>query len=641
MRRQYSQTSSAAAFNWLEAVRHGAVAFAHVSPLNQEESKVRTMNVRIGRHIPLLALSVWGLPLAACGTAQDNPPAAGSDVPAASSPTPVASTSAAAIPTTSVPTTATTPSNVTTPSDVTSDVDMEQPSKCDGAPALAKPRIWRLTYSQIENTLRDQFGFVPPSLSALPGETRLDGFANQSDRLTISPLTAETYFAMGKELGTHALANPERFGIACDIETLGPGACLEDFINHVGQKLWRRPLTTTETLSLAGLFSKTAAQGEGGAGGVASVLQALFMSPNFLHRTELGEGSETGDVIPLTDHELASSLSYLLWDSAPDEELVALANEGKLRDRDVLLAQARRLFETRDRAAPAIRNFLTQWLYLENLDRSVKDPKVFPLATAELPGDLQNELELFLDSILFEPGADRSFKTLFTAEYTFVNERTAPLYGISDVTGEEMVRRDLDPAQRRGIISMAPFLWGHSHGDETNLVGRGAYFRGQLLCERVPLPEGGVPAGKFPPPGSTGRQKFTLHSEGGCKNCHTLFDGIGFSLENYDATGQWRTTEYGQTIDPTGALPLPSEGNVQPGLEFSNFVDLVDQLEDKPDVYDCFAQQFASYAAGRDIPELDECEKEAIIERFAASNYKIDELVMSIVASSSFVSRKN
>jgi Protein of unknown function (DUF1592)/Protein of unknown function (DUF1588)/Protein of unknown function (DUF1595)/Protein of unknown function (DUF1585)/Protein of unknown function (DUF1587) len=515
-------------------------------------------------------------------------------------------------------------------------------SDCAAAPSPAKPRIWRLTGAQLANTLRDQFSFVPTKLNDLPLDERLDGFANQASHLTIGSLLAETYFAMSDELAGQVVKNPSAFGIACSVASLAPGKCLDDFIAATGQKMWRRPLTTAEISSFSGLFTTTAALAEGPTGGVKSVVQALFMSPNALHRTELGSVKDPGVVTPLTDYELASSLSYSLWNTAPDAELLTLASQGQLRDKTVLLAQAKRMFEVQAKSAPAMNSFLQQWLYLENLPTTAKDPTQFPSVTPELNANLGDELRLFSNSVLFDAGADRSLKTLFTASYTFVNARTAPLYGLTDVTGNELVRRELDPSQRRGITSMVPFLWGHSNAEDTNLVGRGAYFRNEVLCSRVSLPPGGVPNNaQFAPPGSTGRQRLGIHATPGCAACHALFDGIGFALENYDSIGQYRTMDQGQVIDPTGNLPLPSESNAEPGITFSSYSDLVAKLAEKPDVYSCFATQFNSYVSGRDIPELDSCEKATVVEQFAKSNYKVDQLVMSIVGSPTFGERKN
>jgi hypothetical protein len=475
----------------------------------------------------------------------------------------------------------------------------------------------------------------------MPSDARLDGFANQAARLTIPPLMAETFFTVGAELGAHAAKNPTTYGITCNVAQLAAGSCLNAFLTKAGQKMWRRPLTADEVGALATLFTTTSAQG-GPAEGVASVMQALLLSPKFLHRTELGTVTQAGAVTPLTDYEIASALSYLIWDAPPDDALFALASQAKLRDKAMLVAQARRMFELREKSEPAMNSFLQQWLYLENLPSSAKDSTAFPLVTPEISQDLSDELRLFTNSVLFDSGGDRSFKTLFTAGYTFVNARTAPLYGISGVSGNTMVRRDLDPTQRRGILSMVPFLWGHSNSEDTNLVGRGAYVRGDVMCHRIPLPPGGVPPGKFADANATGRQRLELHaSDGACATCHAFFDGIGFALENYDAIGRFRTTEHAQTIDPTGTLPLPSEGNQLPGMAFTNFVDLITKLSDKPDAYACFAQQFGSYASGRDFPELDPCERDSLIKQFAAANYKIDELIMSVIGSPSFLDRRN
>lgn len=513
---------------------------------------------------------------------------------------------------------------------------------CDTTPTLAKPRIWRMTNSQLASTLRDQFGVEPAALANLPTDARLDGFANQASQLTIAPLLAEVYYAIGEQLGEATMQSPGKFDIACDVASLAPGACLDGFLAKTAQKLWRRPISPAELTKLAGLFASTAAGGEGASGGVKAVMQALFMAPESLHRTELGTDGTPGVVTRLTDHEVASALSYLIWDSAPDAELTALADQGKLHDDATLATQARRLFATRDKAAPAMQHFFSQWLKLENLSATVKEPSLFPMASPELVADLQQELDLFTNSVLFDAGGDRRFDSLFTADYAFVNGRTAPLYGLTGVTGDTLTRHELNRAERRGIFSMLPFLWGRSHSEDTNLVGRGAYVRAEVLCHRVPLPPGGVPnPGRFADANATGRQRLGIHASPACAGCHSLFDGIGFALENYDAIGRYRTQEHGQPIDATGTLPLPSEGNALPGIPFSNFVDLVDELAAKPDVYSCFAQQFSAYASGRDLPELDACDRERIVAQFASNNHEIDKLVLSVIASPSFLNRQN
>jgi hypothetical protein len=515
------------------------------------------------------------------------------------------------------------------------------PVACTGAVPLAKPRIWRLTHAQIRNTLRDGFGFVPPSAATFPEESRLDGFANRATELKVSPLLADAYFKAGEELGVQAVANPSAFGITCAVASIGTGTCLGTFIATFGQKMWRRPLTDAEITAFTTLYNTTSAQGEGPAGGVKSLVQAFYLSPSFLHRSELGTSQQAGALTPLTDYELASALSYTLWDTAPDDALLALARQSRLRDKTVLIAEAQRLLASPAKASAAMNSFMQQWLFLENLVQTDKDLIVFPLATPEVPQDLAEESRLFVNSVLFDAGGDRSFKTLFTATYGFVNARTAPLYGLQGVTGTTLVRRDLNPTERRGIFSMAPFMWKHAADDSTHLVERGSYFRSEVLCDRVMPPPGGIPQdGRFAPPDATGREKFMIHSDPACAGCHKRFDSIGFAMETYDAIGRFRLTDQGKMIDPSGAIPLPSEP-AGPGLAFTNFVDFIDKLSNKPDVYSCFATQYLSYASGQSFQELDGCAKQSISNEFAKANYKVDGLVLSVISSPSFMDRQN
>jgi hypothetical protein len=506
---------------------------------------------------------------------------------------------------------------------------------------LAKPRIWRLTQNQIRNTLRDRFGFVPPDVETFPAEARLDGFANRSDDLKISPLLADGYFRAAEELGAQAATNPVPFGITCAVASIATGTCLRTFLTTFGEKMWRRPLTDAEVTSFTTLYTTTAAQGAGPAGGIQSVVEAFFLSPNFLHRSELGITQVAGAVTPLTDFELASALSYTLWDTAPDDVLLGLARQGKLRDKTVLVGETKRMLGSVTQASPAMHHFLQQWMYIETLPQANKDVTVYPLGTMEVAADLLEENRLFMNSVLFDAAGDRSLKTLFTANYGFVNSRTAPVYGIQGVTGTGLVRRDLNPSERRGIFSQAGFMWAHADPDGTRLVGRGSYFRGELLCDRVAPPPGGVVAQvRVAPPDATGREKFTIHSIPACAGCHRLFDGLGFAMESYDGIGRFRATDKGKTIDPSGTLPLPSDPS-GPGLAFSSFVDLIDKLSNKPDIYNCFATKYLTYASGRNIDSINTCESKNVVDDFAKAGYKIDSLVLSVVSSPNFMDRTN
>jgi hypothetical protein len=507
------------------------------------------------------------------------------------------------------------------------------------AATLAKPRAWRLTNVQMKNTLLDVLGFSPPTLDMVPGETRLDGFANQSSQLSVAPLVADYYLRASDELAGEVVRKAAMV-VPCPMAKLGTGTCVADFIKSFGLKMWRRPLLDTEVGKLSALYTTTAAQAGGQEAGLRNIVQGLFMSPNFLYRTEVGTGGQPGMVTYLTDYELASALSYMLWDAPPDAKLLELAAQGKLRDQAVLAGEARRLLGVAAKAPVAMHNFLRQWLQIENLLTADKDPTVYTFYNVQVAGDLMEETRLLMNSIMFDSGGDRSFKTLFTAPVGYLNARTAPVYGIANLTGTNLVKTMLNDKERRGILTSAAFMAAHSDGDDTALVSRGRYFREEILCQGVPPPNPND--AMFDPtkvtPDMTNRERLVAHAVNpACKTCHALFDGLGFAMENYDPIGRFRTMDKNKPVDPTGSVPLPSG----PTLQFKNFVDLIDQLGNSPDVYQCFSSQYLSYATGRGAADINECERKLVAEDFVKSGYKMDSLVLSVVNSPSFMARKN
>jgi hypothetical protein len=508
------------------------------------------------------------------------------------------------------------------------------------AGTLAKPRAWRLTNSQMKNTLIDAVGFAPPTLGMLPGETRLDGFANQSDRLSIASLVADYYLKASDELAAEVLRRGAELIPCQQVARVGMGSCLPDFIKSLGLKMWRRPVTDAEVAKLSTLYMTTSTQAGGAEAGVRNVVQGLFMSPNFLYRTELGNAVAGGEVTYLGDYELASALSYMIWDGPPDATLMGLAAQGKLRDQKVLAAEARRMLADGKKAPEAMNSFLQQWLQIEGLLNADKDQALYSIYNKQVAADLLEETRLLMNNVLFDAGGDRSFKTLFTEPFGFINARTAPVYGVANVNGMNFTRTMLDPSQRRGILTSAAFMAAHADGDDTAPVGRGRYFREEILCDRVPPPD--PKDAQFDPSkvtdDMTNRERLIAHATApACKACHALFDGLGFAMENYDPIGRWRTTDKNKQLDVTGSVPLVS-GTL---ITFKNFVDLVDQLSKNQEVYDCFAGQYLSYATGRLADQINPCERKLVADDFVKSGYKVDSLVLSVVNSPSFMARKN
>ena len=506
--------------------------------------------------------------------------------------------------------------------------------------ALPRTRVWRLSHGQLKNTLADVFQYAGTAVDSLPPDARLDGFANRADRLGLSQLLLEHYFAIGDEVGADVVRRSSEF-LGCPVAQLGEGSWLADFLRKVGRRAWRRPLDDADVQGLTGVYAASA-KADSPEAGLKSVVSALLLSPNFLFRTELGPiTDQPGATVRLTDFELAASLAYMLWDGPPDDALLDLAAAGKLHEPATLAAEARRMFKSSKRAPDAMNAFLRQWLKIEDLPTQTKDNTLFPFYSAQVGQDLLDETRLFFDDIVFAPGGDRSVRTLLTSTKGFANARTAAIYGLDTAAldPKSLSKVDLNPKRRRGLLTSGAFLAGHAGGDATKVVDRGSFLREEFLCAEVPAPPQNF---KFEDAAitedMTAREKLLIHAKNpACGSCHHLFDGIGFALENYDAVGRFRETEHGKMIDPTGVLPLPDGGEIS----FANFVDLIDQLAKKPDVYNCFATQYLSYATGRGMREIDSCERANLLANFAQSGYRVDGLVVGLVTSTAFTARRN
>jgi len=495
-------------------------------------------------------------------------------------------------------------------------------------------RVWRLTHTQLRNTILDTFGFSVPVLDALPGESRLDGFANASERLSLSPVLLAYYDKGADAVGDEVVKRSADF-IKCPVTALGQGTCLAEFLKTFGQRAWRRPLTDVEVGKLDKLY-RGAAAAISPAEGLKTVVKGLMLSASFLFRTELGTSQAPGTTTRLTDLELASALSYTLWDAPPDPQLMELALANKLHEPATLKAEAQRMFASSPKAQSALHSFVQQWLETENLQQASKDGMVFPAYSPQVARDIEEETRLFVKGVVFDASGDKTLRTLLTAPYGYVNASTAKLYGAT-TAATTLTRTNLDPTQRRGLLTQASFLATHADSIDTSVVGRGRYIREAVLCSPVPPPPGDFKFNeKVITEDMTAREKFEEHAKNpACSSCHALFDVIGFALENYDAIGQFRKLDKGKTIDPSGVLPLPSGGEIR----FANFVDMIDQLAKGKDAYDCFASQYLMYTSGK--VKLSNCERADIAKVFEESGYKLDALALAIVTSPRFVTRQN
>jgi hypothetical protein len=366
------------------------------------------------------------------------------------------------------------------------------------------------------------------------------------------------------------------------------------------------------------------------------MLKAVLVSPQFLFIAPAREAEPSAPIVPLDDHHLAARLSYLLWSAPPDAELSALADKGELHTPKVLRAQTKRLL-LHPRARALFDGFGAQWLRVNDLERQVFDPALFPQMTPALREAMMQEARLFFESIVHK---NQQAIRFVDSDYTFLNQPLAELYGLgSSVKGPKMRRVKLENPNRGGILGMSATLAATSFPTRTSPVRRGVWVLEQLLGERVPPPPPDIPALDTQEPksvqGLTLRQRTELHTKNPvCANCHRTLDPIGFGLENFDAIGRWRDkNEAGVAIDSAGKLPT--------GTAFSNPAELKRLLAGREsDIARNLTERFMAYALGRPLEGYDEVVIDQLMARIAGDEYKVRTILTEVIASYLFTHRR-
>ena len=404
-------------------------------------------------------------------------------------------------------------------------------------------------------------------------------------------------------------------------------------LTRLARRAYRRPVSAADVDPLVRLVTRAQARGGRFEDGLALALQALLVSPDFLFRTERGRPARPG--APgrrLTDHELASRLSYFLWVSMPDDELIDLADRGRLSSPDVLEAQVTRMLRD-EKAAALVEAFAGQWLQFRALESVSPDRERFPEFDSGLRLAMRRETELLFLHLLRE---DRSLVELIDARYSFVNERLARHYGLEGVKGPEFRRVELLDPRRRGILTHASVLTVSSYATRTSPVLRGKWILENMLNAPPPDPPAGVPRLDEAKVGADAplRQQLEAHrTQPMCAACHQKMDPLGFSLENYDAIGAWREADGKWPIDASGTLP--------DGRSFSGASGLASVLgEDREAFARAVTAKMLTFALGRGLERYDRRTVEAISSRLAASDYRFSALVLEIVKSLPFQRRR-
>ena len=406
--------------------------------------------------------------------------------------------------------------------------------------------------------------------------------------------------------------------------------CAREIVSRLASEAYRRPLSDNDISGLMNFYSAGSARG-GFEGGVRRALEAILASPHFVFRFEREpENKDPGETYRLSDVDLASRLSFFLWGMPPDAELLEIAAEGKLSNKELERQSQRMLADPRSEALGT--RFAGLWLRLQDLYKVRPDPNFYPNFDENLADAMRRETELFFYDLVRE---DKSFLELFSADYTFVNERLARHYGIPGVSGNHFRRVDYLEDQRRGLLGQGSVLVLTSMANRTSPVLRGKWVMEVLLGTPPPPPPPGVPDldetgtvsdGKF----LTTRERMELHRESPAfSSCHSLMDPIGLALDNYDVTGRWRLRENGNPID--------TRGDFYDGTPVSEPVELIDALLKRPiPLVRNFTENLMAYALGRRVEHYDQPVVREISKNAEKDDYRLSSFIMGIIQSDAF-----
>ena len=498
-------------------------------------------------------------------------------------------------------------------------------------PVPAGPRTLRLAFrkktSAYPETLRQPY--LRPYTNTTGGDTRYQPYVE-------SVVVTGPYEASG---APPAVETPSRARVFTCRPAAGGGPdvrqCAREILSTLARRAYRRPVTGRD-LDVLLAFYDDGARGGGFEAGVERALRRLLTSPEFLFRVVRDPaGAAPGTNYRLTGLELASRLSFFLWSSIPDDELLDAAAAGRLRDPDELRTQVRRMLAD-ERASALVENFAGQWLYLRNVPALVPDENRFPDFGEALRRAMRRETELFVESVLRE---DRGVLDLLTADYTFVNERLARHYGVPGVHGSHFRRVTLPDPARRGLLGHGSILAATAYPTRTSPVLRGKWVLENLLGTPPPLPPPDVPsleetAGDGRP--LSMREAIEQHRANPvCASCHRLMDPPGFALEQFDAVGRHRTrNEAGAPIDASGALP--------DGTAFEGAAGLRDALLKRPELFvTTLTEKLLTYALGRGVEHYDAPSVRAVVRDAERDGFRFSSIILGIVESPPFQLRRS
>ena len=514
-----------------------------------------------------------------------------------------------------------------------------------------KQLVRRLTHAQYDNTVRDLLGDYSKPAERFPPEDYVDGFKNQLTAQGMPPLLVETYSTAAERLALNAFRIGDINGLVpCAPASFSDAKCRDAFVRKFGLRAFRRPLTEDEVKRYSAVFAQQARVNRRFLDGARVVVEAMLQSPNFLFHVEAGPDAR------YTDYDVASRLSYLLWNTMPDEALFDAAAKGELGTAAGRERAARRLLENVPKGREALDQFFEEWLRFDRVINAVKSNRYQPF-TPELALAMAEETRTLLHHLVWN---DRNFMEALTADYSFLTTELADMYGLPAPKEQfDMVKFPAD-SKRAGILGQGTFLASTAGPTDTSPTARGIFIRERLLCQHVPPPPPGVittlpdPLGEAKPKGR--RQLMVEHVENPtCASCHRLMDPIGFGFEHFDAIGQYREKELipvggrrgggggGRGGPPPIALDINAQGEIAglPNSNFSGAKELGALLANSPVCQECIVRQMFRYSYGRLETRADEKTIDHLYDQFKASGFKLKRLLVALVESPEFLRQWN
>jgi hypothetical protein len=516
----------------------------------------------------------------------------------------------------------------------TPDPTVDEDGRIENPPPFqpAGGMLRRLTRAQFRNAVRDIFGVEVDV-------TKLDSDIGQfaaigAAAVETSPRGVEQYQTAIEEAVNAVWTDDAKRAqfIGCTPGNAAADTCTRTFIETMGRRAWRRPLEAEEIDKLAGVASTAVTELGSGVEGVRWATVAMFISPSFLYRPELGQ-ADAGGKLRFTGYEAAGRLAFLVWNSLPDKQLLDDASSGALSTAEGLRAAVNRLLDASNGAGrEAIGEFAQQYMELDRVLAQPKDTVAYPAYNAALQEAMVRDMRATWEAVAFDDKV--SALTLFSTTKATVNAELAQLYGL-DAAGlaPGMFKTVSLPADgpRVGILSKAGFLSQFANQKEGSPTLRGKFIREWMMCKVVPPPPEGVALvlpDVDPNNPTTKRQRLDAHRQApACAGCHALMDPMGLPLENFDAIGRYRTTESGLPIDPSGDVA---------GVPVANARAMGEVMAQNKSMAACMARRFHAYAMGRDERDVDGTVVNDLITSFETSGYQLRDLVVATVTHDAF-----